>query len=138
MILIERLNSADQPGITADQVARDMIDQGAELIFFTSFDFQDGAYLAAEQYPDVPMIWSSGDSAWSENPAARLDLTNLGNVMGRMDYGKMIAGCTAALATDTGSIGYVGPLINDETRQLVNAAYLGRDPPVGERCLSGG
>jgi len=45
--------------------------------------------------------------------------------MGRMEYGKMIAGCAAALATDTGQIGYVGPLINDETRRLVNAAYLG-------------
>jgi simple sugar transport system substrate-binding protein len=123
MILQE--NAFDLPGITVDQVARDMIEQGAELVFFTSFDFQDGAALAAEEYPDVAMIWSSGDSAWSENEANRLDLTNLGNVMGRMDYGKMIAGCTAALASDTGSIGYVGPLINDETRQLVNAAYLG-------------
>ena len=123
MILQE--NAFDLPGITVDQVARDMIEQGAQLVFFTSFDFQDGATLPAEENPDVAMIWSSGDSAWSENEANRLDLTNLGNVMGRMDYGKMIAGCTAALASDTGSIGYVGPLINDETRRLVNAAYLG-------------
>jgi hypothetical protein len=25
----------------------------------------------------------------------RADLTNLGNIMGRMEYGKMIAGCAA-------------------------------------------
>ncbi|MDQ3500954.1 MAG: BMP family ABC transporter substrate-binding protein, partial [Actinomycetota bacterium] len=31
----------------------------------------------------------------------------------------------AALTTQTGSIGFVGPLINDETRRLANAAYLG-------------
>jgi simple sugar transport system substrate-binding protein len=37
----------------------------------------------------------------------------------------MIAGCAAALATRNGSIGYVGPLINGETRRLVNATYLG-------------
>jgi len=48
-------------------------------------------------------------------------------VMGKMEYGKMIAGCAAALKTETGSIGYLGPLINDETRRLVNSAYLGAD-----------
>jgi simple sugar transport system substrate-binding protein len=47
------------------------------------------------------------------------------NIMGRMEYGKMIAGCTAALTTKTGKIGYLGPLINDETRRLAASAYLG-------------
>jgi simple sugar transport system substrate-binding protein len=86
---------------------------------------KDGILLAAEQNPDVPMIWSSGDSAWAEGKDFRADLTNLGNIMGRMEYGKMIAGCAAALQSETGSIGYLGPLINDETRRLVSSAYLG-------------
>jgi simple sugar transport system substrate-binding protein len=42
-----------------------------------------------------------------------------------MEYGKMIAGCSAALTTQTGQIGYLGPLINDETRRLASSAYLG-------------
>jgi simple sugar transport system substrate-binding protein len=42
-----------------------------------------------------------------------------------MEYGKMIAGCSAALSTQTGQIGYLGPLINDETRRLASSAYLG-------------
>jgi simple sugar transport system substrate-binding protein len=91
----------------------------------TSDDMKDGALLAAEQNPDVPMIWSSGDNAWADGQDYRPDLPNLGNVMGQMEYGKAIAGCSAALQTQTGSIGYVGPLINDETRRLVNSAYLG-------------
>jgi len=119
------VNPADRPELTVDQVARDMIDQGAQLVFMTSDDMKDGALLAAEQNPDVPMIWSSGDSAWADGMDYRPDLTNLGNIMGRMEYGKMIAGCAAALATDNANIGYVGPLINDETRRLVNSAYLG-------------
>jgi len=41
-----------------------------------------------------------------------------------MEYGKMIAGCAAA-TTKTGQIGYLGPLINDETRRLAASAYLG-------------
>jgi len=42
-----------------------------------------------------------------------------------MEYGKMMAGCAAALTTKTGQIGYLGPLINDETRRLAASAYLG-------------
>ncbi len=124
MIVIDKVNPADRPGTTVDQVASDMIAQGAKLIFATSDDMKDGALLAAEQNPDVPMIWSSGDSAWQEGKAFA-DLPNLGNIMGRMEYGKMMAGCAAALTTETGSIGYLGPLINDETRRLTNSAYLG-------------
>ncbi len=125
MIVVDKVNPADRPGVTPDQVARDMIDQGAQLVFFTSDDMKDGALLAAEQNPDVPMIWSSGDNAWEEGKDYREDLTNLGNAMGQMEFGKMIAGCAAAMKSDSGSIGYLGPLINDETRRLVNSAYLG-------------
>jgi len=42
-----------------------------------------------------------------------------------MEYGKMMAGCAAALTSQTGKIGYLGPLINDETRRLASSAYLG-------------
>ena len=102
-----------------------MVSQGAQLIFATSDDMRDGILAAAAAHPDVPMIWASGDSAWAEGQDYQADLTNLGNIMGRMEYGKMIAGCAAALRTQTGQIGYLGPLINDETRRLVNSAYLG-------------
>jgi len=124
MIFLDKVNVADLPDKTVDQVAQDMVNQGAQLVFLTSDDMRDGALLAAELNPEVPMVWSSGDSAWADGEAfAPLD--NLGNVMGRMEFGKMIAGCAAGLTTQTGSIAYLGPLINDETRRLVNAAYLG-------------
>ena len=37
----------------------------------------------------------------------------------------MMAGFAAAMQTKTGKIGYLGPLINDETRRLVASVYLG-------------
>jgi simple sugar transport system substrate-binding protein len=37
----------------------------------------------------------------------------------------MMAGFAAAMSTKTGKIGYLGPLVNDETRRVANAAYLG-------------
>ncbi|MDH3261560.1 MAG: BMP family ABC transporter substrate-binding protein [Acidimicrobiia bacterium] len=124
MIVLDKVNSADLPDKTVDQVAQDMINRGAQLVFLTSDDMRDGALLAAELNPTVPMIWSSGDSAWAEGEAPA-PFDNLGNIMGRMEFGKMIAGCAAGLTTQTGSIAYLGPLINDETRRLVNSAFLG-------------
>jgi simple sugar transport system substrate-binding protein len=126
MIYLDKVNVADLPDKGVDQVAQDMIDQGAQMIFATSDDMKDGILLAAAANPDIPMVWVSGDSAWTEGKDfAGLD--NLGNVMTKLEYGKMIAGCAAALTTQTGSIGYLGPLINDETRRFVNSAYLGAD-----------
>jgi simple sugar transport system substrate-binding protein len=125
MISLDSVNPADRPETSVEQVVDDMIDQGAKLIFATSDDMKDGIQAAAAAHPDVPMIWSSGDSAWAEGEGYRSDLPNLGNVMGKMIYGKMIAGCAAAVTSETGKIAYLGPLINDETRRLVNSVYLG-------------
>jgi simple sugar transport system substrate-binding protein len=125
MIVLDKVNTADRPDTTIEAVVDDMVSQSAQLIFATSDDMRDGIIAAAAAHPDVPMIWSSGDSAWADGQAYEPDLTNLGNVMGRMEYGKMIAGCAAALTTQTGRIAYLGPLINDETRRLVNSAFLG-------------
>ena len=125
MIVLDKVNPADRPRTTVEQVVDDMIAQGAQLIFATSDDMKDGIEAAAAAHPDVPMIWSSGDSAWVDGQAYRADLANLGNIMGQMEFGKHIAGCAAALSSETGSIAYLGPLINDETRRLVNSVYLG-------------
>ena len=125
MITIDSVNPADSPNLTIEQVVDDMIEQGAQLIFATSDDMKDGIQLAAAAHPDVPMIWSSGDSAWAGGDAFRDDLDNLGNIMGQMEFGKAIAGCSAALQTEAGQLAYLGPLINDETRRLASSAYLG-------------
>jgi simple sugar transport system substrate-binding protein len=125
MIVLDKVNTADRPDTTIEAVVDDMLSQGAQLIFATSDDMRDGILAAAAAHPDVPMIWASGDSAWEDGQNYQADLTNLGNIMGKIEYGKMIGGCAAALTTQTGRIAYLGPLINDETRRLVNSAYLG-------------
>ncbi len=120
MIVFDLLNPADKPEATVEGVVDDMVSQGATLIFTTSDEFEEDTTTVAEKYPDVTFINSSGDDALTgEAPA------NLGNIMGRMEDMKAIAGCAAALTTQTGQIGYLGPLINFETRRLVSSAYLG-------------
>jgi simple sugar transport system substrate-binding protein len=124
MIYIDNVNPGAKPGVTIPQLADDMISKGVKAIFTTSDDFKDGTLEAAVKHPDVPIINISGDHAWKEGKDYKAP-KNLSNIMGRMEYGKMIAGYAAALTTQTGKIGYLGPLVNDETRRLVASAYLG-------------
>jgi len=121
---IDKVNPADRPNVTGTQVADDLIAKGAKFIIFNSDDFKDDALETAKKHPDIPIIHASGDYAWKEGKNFK-DQKNLGNIMGRMEYGKMMAGCAAALGSTSGKIGYLGPLINDETRRYASAAYLG-------------
>ena len=124
MIYVDKVNPADRPGTTPAQLAEDLVSKGAQVIIFNSDDMKDSALDFARAHPDIPVIHASGDSAWADGKDYQ-NLPNMINIMGRMIYGKMIAGCTAALTTQTGNIGYLGPLINDETRRLAASAYLG-------------
>jgi simple sugar transport system substrate-binding protein len=124
MIYVDKVNTADRPGTTPEQLAEDLLSKGAQMIFFTSDDMKDGAVAFAKAHPDIPVLFTSGDSAWKDGKDYQ-NLPNLSNVMGQMEYGKMIAGAAAALTSQTGKIGYLGPLINDETRRLASSVYLG-------------
>ena len=124
MIYLDVVNTADRPGTTAEQLADELVEQGAQLIIFNSDDMKDDAVSFAQNNPDIPVIHASGDTVW-EQGENYIELDNMANVMGQMTYGKMIAGCDAALHTENGSIGYLGPLINDETRRLAASAFLG-------------
>ncbi len=125
MIVFESLNEADAPEATVEGVVDDMVAQGAQLIFLTSDVFEEDTVGAAEKYPDVTFMMVSGDDAWEEGENEGQAPENMGNVMGRMEDMKGIAGCAAALASETGHIAYLGPLVNDETRRLAASAFLG-------------
>ena len=124
MIYVDNVNPGAKPGVTVPQVVEDLISKGAKIILTTSDDFKDGTLEAAKKHPEIPIVNVSGDHAWKEGKDFKAP-NNESNFMGRMEYGKMIAGCVAALTTKTGKIGYLGPLINDETRRLAGSAYLG-------------
>lgn len=123
-IYLDKLNPADRKDTTLEQVVTDMASMGIKLIITTSDDFQTDTITSARKHPELTFINVSGDSAWKDGRNYK-DIKNLGNFMGKMEYMKMVAGCAAALTTQTGKIGYLGPLINDETRRLAASAYLG-------------
>ncbi|RPI87188.1 MAG: BMP family ABC transporter substrate-binding protein [Chloroflexi bacterium] len=133
MVYIDKVNVADRPGTTPAQLADELVAQGAELVVFNSDDMKDSSTEFALANPEIMVVMASGDQVWEdgiekdqiEETYGVSEIPNMVNVMGRMEYGKMMAGCAAALTTQTGQIGYLGPLINDETRRLAASAYLG-------------
>jgi simple sugar transport system substrate-binding protein len=120
MIYIDKVNPADRPGVTIPQLVDDMVEKGARLVIANSDDMKDGIREAALMHPKIHFIHVSGDDVLTGKAPK-----NMANLMGRMEYGKMMAGFTAALTTKTGKIGYLGPLINEETRRLAASCYLG-------------
>jgi simple sugar transport system substrate-binding protein len=109
---------------TPSQQAESLVAQGASVIIFNSDSFKDDSNTFAQAHPDIVTFMLSGDQEWAQGQDFK-NYPNMINVMGKMIYMKQVAGCAAALTTQTGKIGYLGPLINDETRRLADSVYLG-------------
>jgi simple sugar transport system substrate-binding protein len=124
LVYIDKANSADRPGTTVSQLAESLVAQGAKFIIFSSDDMSDEAVKFAQAHKDIFVIMSSGSQVWKDGKNFQA-IPNMVNIMGRMEFGKMMGGVAAALTTKTGKIGYLGPLINDETRRLASSVYLG-------------
>ncbi|MFZ5570036.1 MAG: BMP family lipoprotein [Thermodesulfobacteriota bacterium] len=120
MLYIDKVNPADRPGVTITQLVDDLVEKGARFVIANSDDMKDGIREAARLHPEVHFLHISGDDVLTGKAPK-----NLSNLMGRMEYGKMIAGFAAAMTTKSGKIGYLGPLINEETRRLAVSCYLG-------------
>jgi len=126
MLYLENVysGSPSYPGQTASQLAETLVSQGAKLIFFNSDDMKDEALKFANAHSDIFVVGVSDDWTWKDGQNYQVSANQV-DIMGRMEYMKMIAGCSAALTTQSGKIGFLGPLINDETRRLAASAFLG-------------
>ncbi len=118
------IDNAFSQKTTPAQQAESLVSQGATVIIFNSDSFKDDSNTFAAAHPDVVTFMLSGDQNWSDGKDYK-NIPNMINIMGKMEYMKEIAGCDAALTTQTGKIGFLGPLINDETRRLADSAFLG-------------
>jgi simple sugar transport system substrate-binding protein len=117
-------NAFSHQGTTPAQLAEQLVSQGANVIIFNSDSFTDDSNTFAAAHADIPTFMLSGDQNWADGQAYK-NIPNMINIMGRMEYTKEMAGCVAAMTTATGKIGFLGPLINPETRRLASSAYLG-------------
>lgn len=94
---------------------RDMVDQGATIIFGTSFGFMDGMAEAAKEFPDVKFEHCSGYTT----------ADNMGTYFGRIYEPRYLSGMVAGLATKTNKIAYVAAMPIPEVIRGINAFALG-------------
>ena len=98
-----------------EQEIRNMIDQGAEAIFATSFGYMDYIEKVSKDYPDVAFFHCSGYKTTD----------NLATYFGRIYQPRYLSGIVAGLKTETNEIGYVAAYPIPEVIRGINAFALG-------------
>lgn len=102
----------------AEQAMERLIDQGASILFATSFGYLDAAVTVARRHPDVVVVHQGG-----VEPMPRL--ANLGTYFGDVYEPVYQAGIAAGAATRTGKLGFVAAFPIPATFNNVNAFTLG-------------
>jgi basic membrane protein A len=110
---IFKQNVPEGPQVT--QVIDGLVNQGAKIIFATSFGFQPAVTAAAKKYPDVKFEQATGT-----NLAA-----NLSEYFGAAEDGDYLTGMAAGAATKSGKIGFVAPFPIPEVIREINAFTMG-------------
>lgn len=129
-IVVESINPADAPGTTLMDVATQMVDEGADMIITTSDAFEEDSNGVAEAFPNIPVINMTGSNRLEGDAP-----DNLANSNGMFEASRFLAGCAAVLKAyndiqplegdEKIRVGFVGPLINFETRRHQSTSYLG-------------
>lgn len=100
---------------TAGTTIANMIDQGANVIFGTSFGYMDYMEEMSRKYPDVKFLHCSGYKSTE----------NMINYFGRMYEPRFLSGLVAGLKTQSNQIGYVAAYEIPEVIRGINAFTLG-------------
>lgn len=98
-----------------EKVMQDFINQGASIIFGTSFGFMEYMDEMAKQYPDVTFLHCGG----------YLNEDNYYYYQGRQYESRFLSGIIAASVSKTGKIGYVGGYEIPQVIRGINAFTLG-------------
>jgi basic membrane lipoprotein Med (substrate-binding protein (PBP1-ABC) superfamily) len=99
----------------AERVMEQMIQQGATIIFPTSFGHLDPALNVAKKHPDVTFFHEGGLKSSD----------NLGTFFGTIWQTEYLAGMAAGSATKTNKLGFVVAFPISQTLLNINAFHLG-------------
>lgn len=98
-----------------EQEMRNMIDQGAKVIFATSFGYMDYMKRLSSEYPEVAFLHCSGYETTE----------NMANYFGRIYEARYLSGIVAGMKTESNKIGYVAAFPIPEVIRGINAFTLG-------------
>ena len=112
------------------EAAKDLVEQGCDIIFANSFGHEDFMIKAAKAYPDVQFCHATGTKAHTEG------LANYHNAFASIYQGRYLAGVAAGLklnemiadgkiTADQAKMGYVGAFTYAEVISGYTSFYLG-------------
>ncbi|MGI6156856.1 MAG: BMP family ABC transporter substrate-binding protein [Saccharofermentanales bacterium] len=115
--IINKFNTPEDAQCEA--AIRELVEQGCNIIFATSFGFEDYMLTVAKDYPDVHFAHATGFQC------ANSDLPNVSNYFGKIYQARYLSGIAAGLKTKTNVIGYVCAKPFAECISGYDAFYLG-------------
>lgn len=102
-----------------DTALRELVDAGCNIIFATSFGFEDYVVEVAKEYPDVQFCHATGYQA------AGSGLSNLHNYFASIYQARYLAGIAAGMKTEANKLGYVAAFPFAEVISGFTSFYLG-------------
>jgi basic membrane protein A len=113
---VEVVTVPDVPeGPEAEKAIRDVVQQGANVVFATSFGYMDQMLAVAGENPDVTFEHCSGYKT----------ADNMATYFGRIYQPRYLSGLVAGAMTETNLIGYVAAFPIPEVVRGINAFTLG-------------
>lgn len=106
-------------GAECDTALRELVDAGCNIIFATSFGFEDYVKEVAAEYPDIQFCHATGFQAASSG------LSNMHNYFASIYEARYLAGIAAGLKTESNKLGYVAAFPFAEVISGYSAFYLG-------------
>ncbi len=104
---------------TCETYLRELAEEGCNIIFATSFGFEDYVIKVAPDYPDIQFCHTTGVQAKASG------LSNVHNAFANIYEARYLAGIVAGLKTQTNKLGYVAAFNYAEPVSGFTAFYLG-------------
>lgn len=116
--IIRKNNVNDTDAVAIRTAIEECIEEGADIIFGTSWGYMDTMEEMAGEYPD---IYFSHCSGYKSND------TNFNNYFGRIYQARYLAGIAAGMKSESNMIGYVAAMgiDNSEVTGGINAFAMG-------------
>lgn len=116
--IIRKNNVADTDAVAIRTAMEECIEEGADIIFGTSWGYMDTMEQLAAEYPEVIFSHATG---------YKCNGTNFNNYFGRIYQARYLAGIAAGMKTESDKIGYVAAMgiENSEVTGGINAFALG-------------
>ncbi|MBE5965636.1 MAG: BMP family ABC transporter substrate-binding protein [Lachnospiraceae bacterium] len=116
--IIRKNNVSDTDAVAIRTAMEECIEEGAKIIFGTSWGYMDTMEQLAAEYPEVYFSHGSG---------YKCNGSNFNNYFGRIYQARYLSGIAAGLKTESNKIGYVAAMDidNSEVTGGINAFAMG-------------